>query len=173
MIDRIILPNGWEKEALDREGKAILLKSPNRGLVTIDPVKRWWNTGAGVSRLKIGEGANAEGKTYSGRGWLEALVRDAVEALRKCEEGIGSPQQRKCPNLIVKYPPIGCNIEKKEGNFFLGTAHTLPDSPKIRIQSSDISDQWQVGDKVIFHAMFDIDKEVFTPISRDEYLFEG
>jgi hypothetical protein len=73
------LPEGWTIEAAYGDtGAYSLIHSapPHRYMATIDWVRRCVRTGMSVSGRPIAE------KSYRGRGWREAITRDAVAHLR-------------------------------------------------------------------------------------------
>jgi hypothetical protein len=71
------LPEGWTSESV-YEGRYLLLHSapPQRYMATIDWEKRCIRSGFVTRGVAISE------KKYNGRGWKDALLRDAVECLR-------------------------------------------------------------------------------------------
>lgn len=73
MADELTLPSGWEKDDLLFHGCTVL-KRPQSGYVTID-----W----GIRKfcLGISRPRGFRGDEYSGRGWKERLLADAIRAL--------------------------------------------------------------------------------------------
>jgi hypothetical protein len=71
------LPEGWTLESV-YENRYLLLHSapPKRYMVTIDWEKRCIRWGF------VTRGAAISEKKYNGRGWKDALLRDAIEGLQ-------------------------------------------------------------------------------------------
>jgi hypothetical protein len=77
---KINVPAGWKIEVVD--GYGIVVTRPadvGGGLVTIDPGQRAFTTGCCPMRFNNRIVPNA----YSGRGWQQRLVDDAVQWLDK------------------------------------------------------------------------------------------
>jgi len=71
------LPEGWTSESV-YDDRYLLLHSapPKRYMATIDWEKRCIRSGFNTRGSAVSE------KKYTGRGWKDALVRDAVQWLR-------------------------------------------------------------------------------------------
>jgi len=70
---------GWTHEHLP-DGRCVCFRRPQDlggGYVTVDFEARIFNTGAGRPYRP------AVGKSYGGRGWKDAIVRDAIDHLEK------------------------------------------------------------------------------------------
>lgn len=76
----IILPEGWTGEACGES--FALYRDPSNGAVTVSFDRRWWNLGWGYSTTSCNiHGCTSRGTKYSGRGWQQKLIDDAVTAL--------------------------------------------------------------------------------------------
>lgn len=51
---------------------------------------------------------------------------------------------------------------------FLAIALTHPGTPRVKIAINDISDKWDVGEKVLFRADYNSNDEIFVPVGRAE-----
>jgi hypothetical protein len=79
------IPDGWTFEDLPRQPDHMLLSTPSPGLymVTIDFRLRGFRTGYSTTGRLVGEEWNKKRKKYSGRGWRQEIVNDAVAHLQE------------------------------------------------------------------------------------------
>lgn len=81
------IPAGWTLDKMVGHGDLVVLTAPDIGAATIDFQQRGFRGGAFVlSGLFVGAKLTRKGyvqKKYTGRGWRQALVDDAVAWLRK------------------------------------------------------------------------------------------
>ena len=76
-ITQDLLPEGWSLDTPCSEAVICLRAPNNRGFISIDLVRREWELGSTAHpRFPFNRGI-----TYTGRGWLQTLINDAVAAL--------------------------------------------------------------------------------------------
>jgi hypothetical protein len=80
----LLIPEGWTFEPLPRDEDRALLSTPPPGryMVTIDFRARGFRSGYSVTSRFVGEEYNKPRKKYSGHGWRQTLLDDAVAHLR-------------------------------------------------------------------------------------------
>lgn len=79
------IPEGWTFRSMDGRRDTEILSAPDVGSVTIDFQLRGFRAGITAIGRFVGEKPSKSGprrKQYSGRGWKQALVADAVTWLR-------------------------------------------------------------------------------------------
>lgn len=78
------IPEGWTLEPLERQPDYMLLStSAPRYMATIDFEHRGIRSGYSTTSRYVGETWNTPRKKYSGRGWKQQLVDDAIAHLRE------------------------------------------------------------------------------------------
>ena len=86
MSGDLVIPEGWTLEPLPRQSDYMLLTttpSPVRYMATVDFRLRGFRSGYSTSGRLFGEECNKPRKKYSGRGWKQAIVDDAVAHLQE------------------------------------------------------------------------------------------
>lgn len=73
-ITQGMLPKGWGLDPVPYHNSQILISPFSRGYISVDTELRAAQPGAVVIRR------SEDMKTYKGRGWLQQLVKDAIEA---------------------------------------------------------------------------------------------
>jgi len=83
--DGLCIPDGWTLEPLPRQPDYALLSTtePRRYMATIDFDHRGFRSGYSTTGRYVGEEWNKPRKKYTGRGWKQQLVDDAVAHLQE------------------------------------------------------------------------------------------
>jgi hypothetical protein len=77
------IPKGWTLESLERQPDYALLSTSSspRYMATIDFKRRGIRSGYSTTGRYVGEDWNKPRKKYTGRGWKQALMDDAIAHL--------------------------------------------------------------------------------------------
>lgn len=67
--------------------------------------------------------------------------------------------------MNITYPAGNYLIIERDDLHFLAIALTHPGTPRVKIAINDISDKWDVGEKVLFRADYNSNDEIFVPIT--------
>lgn len=70
--------------------------------------------------------------------------------------------------MIVRYPAGVYAITEKTDCNILGIALTQPDAPKVNIEINEFSDEWKVGDRVLFRADYNTETKTINPIASQK-----
>jgi hypothetical protein len=83
--DGLQIPDGWTMEPLPRQPDYALLQTPPspQYMATIDFARRGFRSGYSTTGRFVGEDWKKPRKKYTGRGWKQQLVDDAVAHLRE------------------------------------------------------------------------------------------
>jgi hypothetical protein len=90
---KLTIPEGWTLEdysARDPDFIVLIMPAPLMMFATIDLKKRGFRSGITTIGLMSGHTLTKRGyrgKKYEGRGWMQQIIDDAVDYLKKVEAG--------------------------------------------------------------------------------------
>lgn len=75
--------------------------------------------------------------------------------------------------MIVEAGLISCILAKSTESYFIGINSTVPGADQITILKNGFTDEWEVGEKVLFRSLWDTESGEYRPVSLNLLIHPG